>query len=83
MPAALHLMTSSNRASTHRLLLKIRLLFVSVQQRVLLYVCSKFVRQEAVGIHYIRWPPKKLLPKILYQVGLPKKAKSCAACTAN
>ncbi len=33
-----------------------------------MYVHSKFVRQEALGIYYIPWPPKKLLPKICTQV---------------
>jgi len=46
-------------------------------------VCSKFVRQEAVEIYYIPWPDKKIAAQNSYQVGLPKTAKSCAACTAN
>ncbi len=50
---------------------------------ILLYVCFKFVRQEAVGIHYIPWPPKKIAAQISYQVCLPKIAQICAACTAN
>jgi len=38
----------------------------------------------AVEIYYIPWPAKKkIAAKNSYQVGLPKTAKSCAACTAN
>jgi len=43
----------------------------------------KFVRQEAVGIYYIPWPPKKIAAQISYQGRLPKTAQICAACTAN
>ncbi len=49
----------------------------------LLYVCFKFVRQKAVGIYYISWPPKKIAAQISYQVCLPKTAQISAACTAN
>jgi hypothetical protein len=49
----------------------------------ILYVCFKFVRQEAVGIYYIPWPTKKIAAQISYQVCLPKTAQICAACTAN
>ncbi len=47
------------------------------------YVCFKFVRQEAVGIYYIPWPPKKIAAQISYQICLTKTAQICAACTAN
>jgi len=50
---------------------------------ILLYVCLKFVRQEAVGIYYIAWPPKKIAAQISYQGRLPKTAQICVACTAN
>jgi len=45
-------------------------------------VRSKFVRQEAVEIYYIPWPPKKLLPKILTKLVCQKQpaqptSKSC------
>jgi len=49
----------------------------------ILYVCFKFVWEEAVRIYYIPWPAEKLLPKIRTQTRLPKTAKICAACTAN
>ncbi len=49
----------------------------------ILYVCFKFVCQQAVQIYYIPWPPKKLLPKIHTQTCLPKTAKICSARTAN
>jgi hypothetical protein len=50
---------------------------------ILPYVCFKFVRQEAVGIYNIPWPPKKIAAQISYHVCLPKTAQICAACTAN
>ncbi len=52
-------------------------------EQSILYVCFKFVRQQAVRIYYIPWPTKKLLPKIRTQTCLPKTAKICAAHTAN
>ncbi len=43
----------------------------------ILYVCFKFVRQEAVGTYYIPWPAKKkLLPKFLTKFVCPKQPKS-------
>ena len=48
-----------------------------------LFVCNKLARHQAVGIYYIPWPAKKLLPKIRPQVCLPKIAKNCDAPTTN
>ncbi len=45
-------------------------------QTPLPYVCFKFVQQEAVGIYYIPWPPKKLLPKFLTKFVCQKQTKS-------
>ena len=50
---------------------------------ILLYVLDKFARHQAAGIYYTPWPAKKLLPKILTQICLPKMAQNYTACTAN
>ena len=82
LPPGFNLITSSlflKSISLHQLI-------ITIQTQILThlpYICFKFVRQEAVGIYYIPWPPKKIAAQISYQVGLPKTAQICAACTAN
>ena len=58
-------------------------IFKPVLFSTLLYVRNKFARHHASGIYYIPLPAKKMLPKILTQICLPKMAQNCTACTAN
>ena len=49
----------------------------------ILHVSDKFAGRQAAAIYYIPWPSKKLLPKIISQIRLPKMAQNVTARTAN